>query len=149
MTPCAIIDIDGTIADLTHRLHFIQGEKRKDWESFLDAMKDDVVFPYMQKLCQYLFSSGLPIVLCTGRSESRRVITENWLDRVSIKYYRLIMRGEGDRRKDYVVKKEMLVWLRQLGFHVLFAIEDRPTVVAMWRENDVPCLVPDDSTWHQ
>lgn len=28
-----IVDIDGTVADLSHRIHFIEGEK-KDWDSF-------------------------------------------------------------------------------------------------------------------
>ena len=31
-----IFDIDGTLADNTHRLHFIQGEV-KDWEGFHNA----------------------------------------------------------------------------------------------------------------
>lgn len=32
-TEFVIVDIDGTVADLRHRIHFIEGEK-KDWDSF-------------------------------------------------------------------------------------------------------------------
>lgn len=31
-----IFDLDGTVADLTHRLHFITGET-KDWDGFHGA----------------------------------------------------------------------------------------------------------------
>lgn len=32
-TEFVIVDIDGTVADLRHRIHFIQGEK-KDWDAY-------------------------------------------------------------------------------------------------------------------
>ena len=35
-----IVDIDGTIADCSHRLHYIKGEK-KDWNSFFKAAGKD------------------------------------------------------------------------------------------------------------
>lgn len=35
-----ILDLDGTVADLSHRLHFIQGDK-KDYDSFYAAVGDD------------------------------------------------------------------------------------------------------------
>lgn len=35
-----IFDIDGTIADCSHRLHFITGE-HKNWDAFYDACLDD------------------------------------------------------------------------------------------------------------
>lgn len=33
-TEFVIVDIDGTVADLRHRIHFIQGEK-KDWDALV------------------------------------------------------------------------------------------------------------------
>lgn len=33
-----IVDIDGTVADLSHRIHFIEGEK-KDWDSFYNNVE--------------------------------------------------------------------------------------------------------------
>lgn len=35
-----IVDIDGTVADLSHRIHFIEGEK-KDWDSFYNNVEKD------------------------------------------------------------------------------------------------------------
>lgn len=39
-TEFVIVDIDGTVADLRHRLHFIQGEK-KDWDAFYSHAGED------------------------------------------------------------------------------------------------------------
>ena len=38
-----VCDIDGTIANLSHRLHFIQPEEggKKDWDSFFAGVSDD------------------------------------------------------------------------------------------------------------
>ncbi len=40
MTKIVIFDIDGTLADNSHRQHFLEGGK-KDWKGFFDAMVDD------------------------------------------------------------------------------------------------------------
>jgi len=45
-----IFDIDGTLADCTHRLHFIQGET-KDWEAFFAAAKYDRAINEMINFC--------------------------------------------------------------------------------------------------
>ena len=37
-----IVDIDGTLADLTHRLHHIRGDGKKNWDAFHDACPNDV-----------------------------------------------------------------------------------------------------------
>lgn len=48
-----LVDIDGTIADIIHRLHFIQGP-RKDWPAFFDAMDKDEPIPEMIELVKAL-----------------------------------------------------------------------------------------------
>ena len=40
LNPLYIFDIDGTIADLTHRLHYIQSIK-PDWKAFNSNVMDD------------------------------------------------------------------------------------------------------------
>ena len=32
--PVVIVDIDGTVADVHHRLHHIEGRGRKNWKGF-------------------------------------------------------------------------------------------------------------------
>lgn len=139
-----ICDIDGTIADTRHRLHFIQG-KPKDWISFFDAMDTDAPHTYVITLLQAL-SSTYPILLATGRPETHRDMTQAWLQQHSVPNSLLTMRKAGDYRSDVVVKKEMLVEIRKT-YDPLLSIDDRPEVIQMWRNNDVPCLSVDNSPW--
>jgi hypothetical protein len=52
----------------------------------------------------------------------------------------LLMRRDGDRRQDAVVKREALQDIRGRGYHPTIAIEDRDQVVKMWREEGLTCL---------
>lgn len=90
MKKAIIFDIDGTLADARHRLHFIEGPS-KNWEAFFDAMKDDTVIEPVRDvfgLLQTLFgiTSGFgahlnfEIVFCTGRPKSHFIETHEWLD---------------------------------------------------------------------
>ncbi len=145
-----IFDIDGTLADISHRVHFIEGEK-KDWESFYEKMEDDKPIEAGLTLMNALFSYGhyvdknIEIVFCTGRPEKYRHQTSEWLyNNVRflpfMRQANLLMRIDGDHRSDVEVKKEMLDCIRKTGYEVIMAIEDRKRVVDMWRENGVPCF---------
>lgn len=39
--PIYIFDLDGTLALNEHRQHFINGDGKKDWESFFNALDGD------------------------------------------------------------------------------------------------------------
>src|SRR5205823_9235599 len=36
-----LVDMDGTLADVTHRLHWIRGSKKKNWKRFFQEMSKD------------------------------------------------------------------------------------------------------------
>jgi len=144
-----ICDIDGTIADVRHRLHYIQNEdgtkkKKPDWDAFHAACVDDPVFADVTTVvnslrvgscgCGY---SGNNMYFLSGRNEIVRPQTEKWLEDVAdmAHYEALVMRKAGDRRPDTEVKLEMI---RQLGLtpdDVLCIFDDRQRVVDMWRQN--------------
>jgi hypothetical protein len=124
-----IVDMDGTLADVSHRLHYLNGPT-KNWSSFFAFMDDDppstVIVDWVKNL-----PPDYEVVIVTGRPEKFRANTESWLRKYDIPYSRIIMRRSGDHRPDYVVKKELL---DQVGQHsVAFVIDDRPTVCEMWR----------------
>jgi hypothetical protein len=79
--------------------------------------------------------------------ETHREMTEDWLRQHKVRYHSMHMRATGDYRKDEIVKLEMLKHIRGGGYQVEFAVDDRPTVVKMWRANGVPCFVCDDTEW--
>lgn len=139
MPECFVVDIDGTLSDLSHRLHYIKGEGKKDWDSFFGTVRQDTVNTQMRDLVNQL-SEGYDIVLCSGRPERCRNDTNYWLAENHIISDNLYMRKDGDYRPDYVVKEELLKQIISDGFTIKAAIDDRKQVVDMWRRNGILCL---------
>lgn len=135
-----IFDIDGTLADCSHRIHHIQATP-KDWDSFFAGCHDDAPIPHIIELCQHLFwgNEGISIVYVTGRSDQCRAETERWLENYDLPLGPLFMRKEGDHRDDDIIKIELLAQLRADGFEPIMAFDDRDRVVAAWRAAGIPC----------
>lgn len=130
-------DIDGTLADCSHRLHFIQ-QTPKDWPSFFSACDRDAPIPHMIELARACQRLG-PIVCLSGRSDECLHKTQTWLGRQGILGSALFMRKAGDHRDDSVVKLELLAEAREAGFEPIIIFEDRKRVVDAWRAAGVPC----------
>jgi hypothetical protein len=135
-----IVDIDGTLADITHRLHFIEGSP-KNWDAFFDACEDDIPIIAICDLVASLRSDGHRIVYCSGRAERCRDKTQRWIYRhVGDPQNQVIyMRPDGDHRPDEVLKKEFLSLMRTAGIDPKLAIDDRKKVVDMWRAEGIIC----------
>ena len=132
-----IFDIDGTLADVSERLHHIK-KKPKDWDAFFRGIPQDKAIHSIVRLCNILYASGIKILLCTGRREKDRAETVKWLNQQGVNYHELILRPDGDRRSDVIVKREMLAGLDRSK--ILFVVEDRSGVVEMWRSEGLVCL---------
>jgi predicted secreted acid phosphatase len=132
-----IFDIDGTLADVSERIHHLK-KKPKDWNAFFDNMAQDKAIQSMVRLCNILHASGIQIILCSGRSEEHRGETVKWLAQHAVKYHELLLRKDHDRRTDSVVKREMLEDIDKSK--ILFVVEDRSRVVEMWRSEGLVCL---------
>ena len=67
---CAIFDIDGTLADCTHRLHHVK-HGRRDWGAFNAKMGDDQVRAPIRDLAVAVATAQYEladVVVCSGRS---------------------------------------------------------------------------------
>jgi predicted kinase/phosphoglycolate phosphatase-like HAD superfamily hydrolase len=139
MTKAVLFDIDGTLADATHRLHHVTREP-KNYDAFFAAVGDDPVIEPVRELAQALDKQGYKLILVSGRSDKVRDLTEEWLARHEVPNHELHMRVDGDYRPDYVVKAEILDGIQADGNEVAFVVDDRPSVVAMWRERGLTCF---------
>lgn len=130
-----IFDIDGTLADATHRLHHILGKDKKDWEAWdAETHLDTPIIPIIMIL-NSLWSCGYEIMLLTGRNERVRDQTEKWLIEHNIRYHHLIMRPHGDHRDDTIVKLEQLyTFLEENDVDIQTIFEDRRRLVVAFRE---------------
>lgn len=135
MTGIFLCDIDGTIADISHRLHFIQQEK-PDWDGFFAACCDDKPIREVIETLQSLNAGEATIVLISGRSDAVRTMTQKWLHDFDVPYEELLMRKAGDHRQDHIVKAELLDKALEdnPGTRIIAVFEDRKQVVDMWRE---------------
>jgi predicted ABC-type ATPase len=132
--PYAVLfDIDGTVADIEHRRHFVR-TKPKDWKSFNAAMHLDTVRKDVRSLYQLYRGWNVPILFMSGRGAENRVVTERWLaDNGFDGYEAVIMRGYGDSRPDDVIKRELFERYVEPYWRVMHIIDDRPSVIRMWR----------------
>lgn len=139
MTKAALFDLDGTLADLAHRLHHIKSMP-PNWDAFFAACVDDPVIEPIRELVWLVDNQDYKVILVSGRSDQVRAETEAWLKAHGIPYHELHMRKAGDYRQDYVVKSEILDAILAAGNKIAFVVDDRPSVVAMWRERGLTCL---------
>lgn len=131
-----IFDIDGTLADATHRLHHILGKEVKDWDAWDSETDGDTPIIPIIGILQALWDHNHEIMLLTGRNERVRLQTENWLEQHNIWYDHLIMRQHGDHRDDNIVKLEALEkFLKENPDKKVQTIfEDRRRLVVAFRE---------------
>lgn len=140
-----IFDIDGTLADISHRLYFIEGEQ-KDWQSFYLACSNDKPIESTILQVRALHNYGADIWFWTGRSDIAEQQTLAWLTKSIAREWsdnrnKLCMRKEGDHRPDHELKKTWLEAIDQSDRDRLVAIfEDRSRVVQMWRSLGIPCF---------
>lgn len=160
-----IIDIDGTLADVTHRRHHLDGN-RKDWDAFFAAMNEDppihVVCDMVEHLVEYHEErrdgdEGTHFFVCTGRPEKYRAVTDDWLETHCTNLFNAVLRGGGamlmrsddDHRSDVEIKREMLRNIEDQGFEVMFTVDDRKSVVEMWRSEGITCFQCAPGDWEE
>ena len=154
MKKIIICDIDGTIANLQHRLHFIKnpdGSKKSykdtDWDSFHKACVDDE--PYtdvIEVMCSLVLGMGNGCNVCgaverevyffSGRNASVRNETAEWLEKhvpitLSWSDYEQYL-GAGDPEE----------WQHHL--HMRPEGDRRPDTIVKWDMAQALELTPDD-----
>ena len=145
-----ICDLDGTLFNIEHRLHHIakhnnDGTKRKrDWVAFEGAVLQDTPNKAVVEIVASMHRAGHTIVFVSGRHERTRQ-SSNYMIRQALGQHTpdntLYMRRDDDNRADYTVKQEIFdTYLSGHKDKILFCLDDRQQVVAMWRRNGLTCL---------
>lgn len=139
-----IVDVDGTLADVSSIRHYIVPPTPipknwfKDFNSFHaesvnvpvnHAVKDQALIAHMM---------GTKIIIVTARRHMYRHQTAWFLALHGIPSDALYMRGDKDGRPDYEVKKDILDNIRKRGYDVIHAIDDNDKVIALWQEEGIP-----------
>ena len=134
-----IFDIDGTLSLVGERVKCLS-ETPPNWDEFYERCGEDLPNWPVVKTWAALHATGTGpnIILLTGRRESVRKQTEEWLQKTGIhSYQHLLMRPDGDFRHDTIVKPALL---QRLDIRPDLVFEDRNTMVEYWRSVGVPCF---------
>jgi uncharacterized HAD superfamily protein len=126
-TPIAGIDIDGVIADPTHRLRHIE-QRPKDWAAFFADAHADPPLPSGVAEVLRLQDSGLTIVYVSGRPSYLRDQTKSWLARHGLPAGKMHLRRARDYRPAPAMKLDIYRQLA-LEFDVRAIVDDDDRVV--------------------
>lgn len=127
--PLAIVDIDGVVADVRHRLHHIQHAPKR-WGAFFAAAVHDEPHPEGLALVAVLEREH-EVVFLTGRPAHLRDDTEAWLTRHGLGHHRLVMRPEGERGPAADLKVRLLGQLASAREVGLVVDDDERVITAM------------------
>lgn len=135
-----LCDLDGTLADISHRLHLIKDD-HPDWDEFYSACDLDDVNDWCKRLLDAIsLDPDLRVSIVSARRQQLRKKTIKWLKEKDIFYDQLVLvRPDGNHEEDQELKRR---WLHQSGLkdRVLLVIDDRAKVCKMWREEGLICL---------
>ncbi len=121
----AVVDIDGVLADVRHRLHFVE-QRPKDWDGFFAAALEDPVLPQGVDVVRQL-AQVHEVVYLSGRPEKCREDTLAWLAEHDIPPGEVFLRRPGDRRPARLTKIELLDRLRRRK-PIAVLVDDDPQV---------------------
>ena len=135
-----IFDVDGTIADVEHRRHFVNGNTmdgrtNNDWVSFRKETVNDTPVQWVCDIAKRFIAQGDEVAFFSARNESERDITEKQIsDWIGDGHKGVFLRPDGDFTPDDVFKSELADKFIDMGGKIDLIFDDRQKVVDMWRD---------------
>ena len=137
----AVVDIDGVVADVRHRLRHVT-ERPKNWGAFFAGAADDPVLSEGEETVRRL-AEVYDIVYLSGRPERLRQVTERWFRQHGLPPGPLVLRPADDHRPSRFFKVEVLRRLAETRT-VVVLVEDPWVVVDEARQAGFDVL---PATW--
>ena len=139
-----IADIDGTIALIEYRRHWLDAERHPEmtaderWRKFFVQCFGDLPnWPVIHTL-QAMQCAGYYIHIFSGRSDEVREETIDWLEAFNVPYNHLRMRVAADFTPDEELKRQ---WIAEYDLAMILCVfDDRKKVVEMRRELGLTCF---------
>ena len=153
----AMIDLDGTLSDCTHRAAYAAVARRPGltrahrnaaWKAFHARCVDDPPHEAECELVRVWVAAGHGVVYVTGRTNDFRAETEAWLHRWEVPAGDHLMMRPPDStalNTDYKRLVYEHIWSSAIipfGQRVDFVMEDDDRLVEMWRAMGLTCLQP-------
>ena len=145
-----IWDKDGTITDLSHRRHYVNGGSRQWGKFFEETINDTIIWPIANLMIDSI-NRGDRCEIWSAACETTREMSVKVLEPITqfidwdnldykdrgMGQFLTHMRGEGDNTPDYILKEK---WLLAEDVMPDIVYDDRLSVVQKcWRKNGVTC----------
>ena len=143
-----IFDLDGTLADIeTRRKMATKSNGKMDWDIFFADRLVELDEPNQSVIdtCKVL-AEKFNIAIFSGRSQSTKMVTEEWLKKHDVPFNILKLRPTKHPFKFMPDDKLKQQWLDEVfpgdskKLDVLCVFDDRDKVVKMWRDNGLTCM---------
>ena len=126
--PAAVaFDLDGTLC-LSKGRRSMFDFSRVDVDDLNEIVGEQVKFHK---------SLGRKIIIMSGRDESCKEMSEEWLKFYGVEYDMIFMRPKDDVRRDSIVKKELYENNIKGKYNLLAVIDDRLQVLDMWYKESI------------
>lgn len=129
-----LVDLDGTIASMKGI------RKPYEWDKVGEDEPRKVVIAAVQGILDNL---NVEPIFLSGRDGVCAEETYNWIKKYVMDDidFRLYMREQNDSRKDKIVKEELFWQYINGKFNVVAAIDDRASILQLWRELNIPNII--------
>lgn len=117
-----VFDVDGVLADASHRQHMLKG-RHKSWPRFLHAAVHDEPITSNIELLHAVPTATLRVLL-TGRPMMIHDKTLEWFERHEVLWDLLIMRPEGEYGPARDTKQVEVMRLRDRGIDITCVYDD-------------------------
>lgn len=125
-----IVDIDWTIADLSHRLHYLE-TRPKNYDAFYDEVDKDLPIDKVIDIVRHLSEKHF-IIITSGRTNKTCDKTVARLKKYNVPYDALLMKQWHFIQTDIEAKKSIYEKCLK-DKKIIMSIDDRPSIVALWR----------------
>jgi len=136
-----VFDVDGTIVDVNHRRHFVDGSQKKDWDAFREHAKFDTPIQWVCDKAKEFHNAGDVVVFFTARMNRERDITTKQIQEfIGIDQPIIFMRPDDCFIQDALFKAETADTVEQEFGKIDLVFDDRNQVVDMWKARGTPVI---------
>lgn len=140
MTEAVIFDLQGTLVNVSSVRHLVECDK-PDFDAFHTATATCPAIWSVVDEAKRAHVAQKVVIVMTGMNEKFRAPMVKWLNSHEVPFSLLMMRPNRDFRKDFIVKREMLLEAQLRGFVVTHAWDDNPQIVDLWKRENIPVTV--------
>ena len=145
----AIFDLDNTIAKIDKRLAKATVNGKLDYKLLHQEylITQDAPMYNTIDLIDSLTTFNVGIFILTGRFESTKGATEEWLNYYKVPYDKLLMKSDKERymKSEKWKEKQLLKFIEENNItseHIILAVDDHKKNQTMFESWGIPCLDP-------